>query len=243
MSRPATSRLATAPIVEVGRNGTAILASARRLEVLRRCFARDHCILLPRLLEAKLLWWLHSRVERAQFLPRAHQGIGGNRELCMVPNAVGGVLHVLLNSGPLFDILHRVTDCGPIGRFKGRVYRFEPGRRHHDAWHDDVGGGRVLALSLNLSPRPFAGGRLQIRHRGSGRILHEVANTGFGDAIVFRLGSDLEHRVTEVRGTCAKTALAGWFHMGDGPLALLPSRVFPRTTTSSTPRGPQSVRV
>ena len=57
---------------------------------------------------------------------------------------------------------------------------------HSDSWHDDDGDGRMVALSLNLSTNGYRGGVLQIRDKQSGEILHEVANTGFGDAIVFR---------------------------------------------------------
>jgi hypothetical protein len=41
--------------------------------------------------------------------------------------------------------------------------------------------------------------------------LQEVTNTGLGDAIVFRLSDDLQHRINEVRGAQPKTAFAGWF--------------------------------
>jgi hypothetical protein len=36
-------------------------------------------------------------------------------------------------------------------------------------------------------------------------------NKGFGDAIVFRIGGNLEHRVAPVRGAVPKIAFAGWF--------------------------------
>ena len=42
-------------------------------------------------------------------------------------------------------------------------------------------------------------------------MLIQVANTGLGDAIIFRLRSDLEHLATDVEGTIEKTAFAGWF--------------------------------
>jgi hypothetical protein len=41
--------------------------------------------------------------------------------------------------------------------------------------------------------------------------LHEVANTGFGDASVFRVDRGLQHRVTDVEGDVEKVALSGWF--------------------------------
>jgi len=38
-----------------------------------------------------------------------------------------------------------------------------------------------------------------------------IANTGPGDAIVFRIDGALEHMVTPVSGAVSKIAWAGWF--------------------------------
>jgi hypothetical protein len=38
-----------------------------------------------------------------------------------------------------------------------------------------------------------------------------VANTGAGDAVLFRIAERLEHRVTSLRGDVPRTAYAGWF--------------------------------
>jgi hypothetical protein len=52
---------------------------------------------------------------------------------------------------------------------------------------------------------------LRIRERKTRRILGEMTNSGFGDAILFRIDKRLEHSVSDVEGTVVKTALAGWF--------------------------------
>jgi hypothetical protein len=82
---------------------------------------------------------------------------------------------------------------------------------HADDWHNDAMAGRLIAMSLNLSPRGFNGGVFEMRERKSRRMLAEIANTGLGDAILFRLSRDFEHRVSAVETGEPKTAFAGWF--------------------------------
>lgn len=56
-------------------------------------------------------------------------------------------------------------------------------------------------------------------------ILTELENTGFGDAILFRVDKNLEHRVSELQGSAAKTALAGWFESEPDYRALLAENI------------------
>ncbi|MEO6060810.1 MAG: 2OG-Fe(II) oxygenase, partial [Thermoflexales bacterium] len=95
----------------------------------------------------------------------------------------------------------------------GRVYRMAPGEGHFDSWHGDVGQGRQIALSINLGSADYEGGLLQLARSDSDSsdLLAEIANTGAGDALVFRIAPWLRHRVTDIAGTVAKTAYAGWF--------------------------------
>jgi hypothetical protein len=74
-----------------------------------------------------------------------------------------------------------------------------------------LNGTRLVALSVNLNTAPYEGGVLSIREAATERILCELTNSGFGDAILFRIDERLQHRVSDVEGTVAKTALAGWF--------------------------------
>jgi hypothetical protein len=67
-------------------------------------------------------------------------------------------------------------------------------------------------MSINLSTDAYQGGVLEIRDCESSHMVHGVANTGFGDAIIFRIARHLKHRVSTVEGTVPRTAFAGWFY-------------------------------
>ena len=197
--------------IQITRAGTQVTLSLADVAILRAEFEAAHCIRLPGLLAPDLLAALLVRIARARFEDRVHEGIGPNRELWMTDQALTGVLQLLTNARPLFDLVETVTGCDRIGSFLGRVYRVVPGHGHHDAWHDDMVGGRLVAMSVNLGLEPFEGGVLQIRERPTRRMLNEIANIGPGDAIAFRLSRGLEHRIAEVQGRVAKTVFAGWF--------------------------------
>lgn len=70
---------------------------------------------------------------------------------------------------------------------------------------------RLIGMSINLGSRKYAGGVFQLREHDSKRIIFEIANTGWGDAILFRISSRLDHQVTAVTGNEPRTAFAGWF--------------------------------
>lgn len=200
-------------MIQLTRSGTVVSASPRDLDHLRERFEREHCVRLPQFLEPGLCRFIQSEIDRAQFHERVYEDMEPVlRDLTMTTNVADGMLDLLLmNDAKLFEFIQCVTGSGPIGSFAGRVYRLIPGQHHYEAWHDDLGGHRLVAISINLGRERYAGGVLQIRERASGAIVHESANTGAGDAIVFRLSRLLEHRVTKLQGHVAKTAFSGWF--------------------------------
>jgi hypothetical protein len=53
-----------------------------------------------------------------------------------------------------------------------------------------------------------------MRDKRTDRMLVDVANTGLGDAMLFRISEHLVHRITPVEGDAPKTAFAGWFEAG-----------------------------
>lgn len=213
-------------MVQLTRTGIAVSALAGGVEHLRRQFDRLHCILLPSLLEPGLLHVIQRHIDAAIFNPKTHEGIG--TEICMTENQAAYTLRFLANDPQLFQLIRQITACGPIGCFAGRVYRMVPGSQHYDSWHDDMIEHRMIGMSINLSPEVYSGGVFQIRDRDSRQIIHEAANIGYGDGIIFRLSSQLQHRITEVACSVPKTAFAGWFQSEPDFHALLRKAPQPR---------------
>jgi hypothetical protein len=186
--------------------------SPDEIDRLNAEFARHHAVRLPGFLEPTLLGQVAQAVAVARFSERVHAHLKPpTTDLGLDdPGALGRLL-VLFNDGGLFRFIEGMTGCDRIGMFQGTVYKMLPGIHHLDSWHDDNGQGRLTAMTLNLSPDGFAGGLLQVRAGEPPGVVYDVANTGFGDAIVFRVADGFEHRVTPVEPGPVKIAWTGWF--------------------------------
>jgi hypothetical protein len=123
------------------------------------------------------------------------------------------LLAFLLNNPEFLNVIRTITGCTQISEFSGRVYRMAAGPQHHLSWHNDIDikEKREIGLSMNLSTNAFQGGTFELRNRSTLAPLAQVNNTGFGDALLFRISADLQHRVTQIVGPVPKTACAGWF--------------------------------
>jgi hypothetical protein len=196
-------QIARAGVRQPGAEETARLAAE---------FEDRHAVRLPGLLEPRLLEILQARMDRHDaWTAHTHHLAGGDStELAFADTATLGLLSALFNDPWVFRAVRAITDCDPIAAFQGRIYRMDPGA-HRDVWHTDANGNYMIALSLNLTRGPFEGGELHLRERGRGRVHAEVANTGPGDAILFRIDGALEHVVRPVTGRTPKIAWAGWF--------------------------------
>ena len=75
----------------------------------------------------------------------------------------------------------------------------------------------MITLSVNLSDEVYRGGTTLVREADTKRVVCELPNTGFGDAILFPIAPRFEHRVLDVEGDTPKTALAGWFNSKPDP--------------------------
>lgn len=196
-------------MIQLSRTGVSVTGSEADLKRLQEQFRDNHYVILPRLFEPTLFEEILKRVEAARFVPLDHSGIG--LEFCMRDDVTTAMLD-FFPSNPIFlRLIERITGLKRVGRFAGRVYRMTSSDGHYDHWHDDFAEGRVVTMSVNLSRQPFRGGALQLKYQGSKAILHEIRNTGFGDALLFRISSKLTHRVQDVEGDAPKTAFAGWF--------------------------------
>lgn len=208
-------------MIQLTRSGL-VAPVAGEVDELAGTFAREHCVRLRGFLEPSILSRFAAAIEAGPFVPRVHDELDPPAtDLWFSDPVARGTLLFFFNDPSLFAFIRRLTGCGPIGCFIGSVYRMTAELGHADTWHDDWWGGRLIALSLNLSPVAYRGGLLRIRDQHSQRILHEVANTGFGDAVIFRLSTEIEHLVTEVLPGPAKTAYAGWFQSAPARATLI----------------------
>jgi 2-oxoglutarate-Fe(II)-dependent oxygenase superfamily protein len=190
-------------------------APGAAIEEARDTFKAAHCILAENFLERQLRDWIVQDLDAAPFRPRVGRDEDFDEEKPVderLDDATkAGALLVAFNDPDLFAAVEQVTGCGRIGSFSGVVYRMIPGRGHMHPWHSDLDGNRLAAISVNLSPRGYNGGRLQIADAASTAIVHEIGNTGFGDAVIFELSDAVVHRVTEVTAGDPKISFAGWF--------------------------------
>jgi hypothetical protein len=202
-------------IVRLTRSGPVVSAPEEELARLRVHFEERRWLSLPGFLDPSLLETLRRRLAATEFV-RVDREVGS--ELRPSDTAPYFALELLLNSPAVLDLIPRLTGCPRPACFTGRIYRRVPGENHVSHWHTDLNeDGRMVTLSVNLSERAYRGGTTLIRETASKRPVCELANTGFGDAILFPIDAGLEHRVLEVEGDAPKTALAGWFNSKPDP--------------------------
>jgi 2OG-Fe(II) oxygenase superfamily len=196
-------------LIQLTRKGVVFSGSAADLRALRVQFQRDHYIILPKLIEPDLLATILERIESAPSVQKEYDGIIAQS---VIDDPLAYNLLLFLLSIPEFQrLVQRITGCRRIADFQGRIYRLNPSTSERIVWHTDVYDHRMVTFSLNLTTPEYRGGTLQIRLRGSQEILHEVRNTGLGDALFMRVAKKLSHRVLPVEGDVPRTAMAGWF--------------------------------
>jgi hypothetical protein len=182
---------------------------------LRAHFERRHHLALPGFLDPALLDTLRGKLAATDFA-RIDRNVGS--ELRPLDTAPYFALELLLNTRAMLELLPRLTGCPRPACFTGRIYRRAPGGGHVSRWHTDVNeDGRMVTLSVNLSDAPYRGGTTLVREADTKRVVCELPNTGFGDAILFPIDPRFEHRVLDVEGEVPKTALAGWFNSKPDP--------------------------
>jgi 2OG-Fe(II) oxygenase superfamily len=184
-----------------------------KLDTLRDRFATHHCVVLENLLEPVLLERIQRHIDRAQWNRSAFDDGFSGTEFTLDEPVTCNLLGLLLNNENFLKAIRVITGCTQISDFSGRVYRMAAGPQHHLSWHNDIDikEKRQVGFSMNLSADVFRGGTFELRNRSTRTPLAQVNNTGFGDALLFRISADLQHRVTQVVGKVPKTACAGWF--------------------------------
>lgn len=198
-----------APLLALTPNGIEVVGSGRAFARARAVYARENAVLLPRFLEPRLLAIIREQIARGRFRRVIHKGFGSDQFLAR--HKATAALIFLLDDPRVFAEIRRITGCSPLRSVSASIRRAIAGKGKSLSWHDDNMEERRAAISINLSPRPYRGGSLQIRRKRDGQIVKEIANVGAGDAVLFRVSAALEHRNTEVIGPNHKIAFSGWF--------------------------------
>jgi hypothetical protein len=200
-------------LIELNRYG---LACQDDLSGVKSEFSERHVVRLPQLLDSDLTCRISQYIERVSWTPYEHPGIG--RELKLDSGAAPALLNFVVNTREFLSAIELITQCSPVRIFSGRVYRMTPGTDDYDTWHTDAVDNRLVGMSLNLGPHPYRGGVFQMRKSGGPEVLCELPNITPGDAILFRLSPQLEHRITPMEGETPKIAFAGWFSSSETDL-------------------------
>ena len=155
-------------MVQLTRRGLNFTGVEQDLDALRREFDRRNCLLLENFLHPDVVSLLLPMIRTATFRPEHHDHVGS--ELQMEPNVALHLLSFLTNDLKLFDLIKKITACGPVGWFQGRVCKLIPDPAHILDWHNDLMAGRLIAMSLDLGTTPFRGGVLQIREAAEAEL-------------------------------------------------------------------------
>lgn len=195
-------------VIQITKSETFFLNIDKDLKKLNSEFNKNHHVKLLSFLESSLLSFIQTKISQAGFYEFKHSTVDAVDEF-LIDESINNTLNFLLNDKKLFQFIEQVTSCPKIGSFYGRTCKMSA--NHYDDWHSDMIDNRMIALSINLSTEVYAGGILQIRNEKTKEILYEVANAGFGDAIIFKIDPGLNHRVTEVKNGTSRIVFAGWF--------------------------------
>ena len=153
---------------QIGSQGVTILSDPAPW---RASFADVPAIAIPAALELGFCTRMVERAAHARFVADDDIDQIGTR-LIESPQLIGRAISLLLHSTELLRWLEDVTGAGPLQAVAGRFAEMRAS--HNDAldWHDDLHDtSRRLAIIVNLSDRPFAGGQFQLRRKGESELL------------------------------------------------------------------------
>ena len=179
----------------------------------QEAFAQRHLVVFKRFIGPEVLERVPRLPADADFFDREDhfKYLPVGRELTLPEKRpLTTLFHLLLNQERIFAAMQPFANGRSIQHFWGRCYKLPPGDGYFHNWHGDCINSRRLGLSINLSEAPVSGGQLQVRRR-RGAEVHQAPPMEFGDAVLFRIDPEWEHRVLPVTGATPKCSFAGWF--------------------------------
>lgn len=192
-----------------------ITATATELENLKHKFAQHPLITLPNFLDQDLKNLTIKLLEKAVFFDYLHDKTGhiiARDDAVAAHDPLFLMYQLLLNDNRLLKTFRTLSGCEDLAWGQFRVFRSSASSQHFDSWHQDLSGGqKQLGFAIVLSPQPFEGGVFQLARKRDRSLLGEVDQKQLGDAHLFRIHQDLEHRATAITGEHPRIVCAGWF--------------------------------
>ncbi len=217
-------------MIQLTERGVTVVRDAA-WDAAKRTFADRHLVVLPQFVEDSLLDRLVRQIAKAVFSEQ--HTVGGREQTMAEPRRIPWLFWRLLNHRDVFAAMQELVDAcndtfgarcdgdGQVRSFRtGRCFKQVQERGTKFFWHDDLGDGRLIGLTVDLAEG--AGGGIEIGHTAPGCLLGQ-ATPGFGGAVLFRIAKGLAHRSLLGAGTVPRCTFSGWF---SNSLDHLPPRLF-----------------
>lgn len=184
-----------------------------RLKQYKAEYSETHGILLKGFLNPKILDKLMNKLDKATFLTRFEKDKENKFGKVLFVEQDTPVVHTfnfVFNDQALFSSLENITNCSPIANFTGRIHRSQEGENHGIDWHGDNADNRLLAMTICLGNTNYSGAQFELREKISKKITKSFGQLKAGDAMIFCIHPELEHRLTSLQ-TGQRTVGVGWF--------------------------------
>lgn len=198
--------------VSVSGKGT-LIPTVEESERISVAFQECQAVIFDNFLVSELLQQLCQYVHDAQFTPREISPVGLIGESSR--DIAGSALSLCLSRPDFLTWVTRIFKVGHLEFAEGKVRQLSVGVGQGMCWHDDMNDRRRrLGVTINLGNRPYGGGDFEMRLKASRERLGVYHHDIPGTALLFAVGSDLEHRVTPLISGGPRRVFSGWFLSG-----------------------------
>ena len=174
------------------------------------CFAEQRAIVCRDIFEPALFDRLFAAARGTQFR-EDHVAELGTREV-EDPQRVGGMINVVLSRPSLFRWLEAVTGRIGLAGAEGRLVQTRAGGGDALEWHNDLQQARrALGITISFTDAVYDGALFEMRRVDDPASARSFAHARAGTALIFDLGSDIEHRVHPLSSGGPRRVFTGWF--------------------------------
>jgi len=176
-------------------------------------FQQSHMVALPGFLDGRFLDLLGKAARHSGFVRETVPGIGA-REVETPLRQAAAVL-LALRGKTVMNWARTVTGAPELADVGGSVVRSLACANDQLAWHDDNHAPeRVAALTIRLGHETYAGGAFEFRCKARPRQVIRHEHVRPGDALLFAVSGEFEHRVLPLRSGGPRSMFTGWFMRG-----------------------------